>query len=263
MAIDYEAFIAAMQPFGGKYAAPISDLLPHFQKLTQEDLQGWYRHDPKEARALWEAAGGVLGYDPLTVLQSSDASSPQFPISEFAARTLHEVLGIRTEVSSYVASGGGCYGMRSLVGFGAPLLCTYDRPTPGEPKEWDILSYGTGGSGGTRGLPSESHLIHYDPRVYGRSAFNFFAESPRPEVAADSVALTAMLEAQEQEVDFDVRVELLTEIQRWILDHAWCTLALPISSVSYYGFSFAAAGTTPPEEWLNLYDLRRESMWLA
>ena len=258
MAIDYEAFIATMRPFGGKYGAPISDLLPHFQKLTQEDLQGWYHHDPREARALWEAADVELASEPFSVAQSSDASSPQFPISEFTARTLHEVLGIGTEVSSYSLR-GGCFGISSLVAFGAPLSCSYDRR---EAKEWDLFSYGTGESGGTTGLPDDNNLVFYDPRAYGGAAFNFHEESSRPEIAADSVTLTAMLEAQEQEADFDVRVELLTDIQRWILDNAWCTLALPISSVSYYGFSSRLADHAP-EEWLNYYGLRRESMWLA
>ena len=71
-----------------------------------------------------------------------------------------------------------------------------------------------------------------------------------------------MLEAQEQELDFDARVERLTEIQRWILDRTWCNLALPVSNVSYYGFS-SRLRDHAPDDWLNHYGLRRESMWLA
>ena len=37
-AFDYEGFIAAIRPLGGKYAAPITDLLPAYQKLSQQDL---------------------------------------------------------------------------------------------------------------------------------------------------------------------------------------------------------------------------------
>ena len=260
-AIDYEGFIKAVRPFGGEYAAPISPLLPHFQKLTQGELRGWYRHDPKEARALWEAAGVDLGDELLRVLQSDDESSRQFPISEFVARSLHEVLGIRSEVGgSLTYTHGRCGpGFTSLVGFGSPLMGSCDREAE-EP--WDLLSYGSGEAGGTSGLPSDSHLIHYDPRAYGGRPFNFDAESPHPEIAADSAELTSMLEAQQQELDFDARVYLLTDIQRWILDRQWCNWALPVSSVSHYGFS-SRLRDHAPEEWLNSYSLRRESMWLA
>ena len=55
-AIDYEGFIEAIRPLGGRYAAPVSNLLPHFQQLTQEQLREWFRYDPAESRALWAAA---------------------------------------------------------------------------------------------------------------------------------------------------------------------------------------------------------------
>ena len=71
-----------------------------------------------------------------------------------------------------------------------------------------------------------------------------------------------MLEAQERILDADARADLLTDIQRWILDRHWCNWALPVSAVSHYGFS-ARLRDHAPDDWLNFYDRRRESMWLA
>ena len=70
-----------------------------------------------------------------------------------------------------------------------------------------------------------------------------------------------LLGSQEREFDFDTRVHLLTDAQRWILDTAWCVLPLPISSVQHYGFSTRLRDFAP-YHWTNHYELRRESMWL-
>ena len=68
-AINYEGFIEAIRPLGGRYAAPVSDLLPHLQQLSQKDLQQWHRYDPKEARALWAAADFDIPVEKITVRQ--------------------------------------------------------------------------------------------------------------------------------------------------------------------------------------------------
>ena len=43
---------------------------------------------------------------------------------------------------------------------------------------------------------------------------------------------------------------------------AWCVLPLPVSTVQYFGVS-SRLRDFAPDDWLNFYDLRRESMWLA
>ncbi len=240
-AFDYEGFIEALRPLGGKYTAPISDLLPHFQRLSQEDLKQWYRYDPKEARALWDAANFEIPVEQIRIWLAT-LTTVNWRIAEFAARSLHESLGVEGE--PYSTDGH--------------VL----RPPSGEPKQYELLSYGSGTGGGTLGIPGYSHLIHYDPRKYGFTAFNFFAESPEPEIAEDSRTLNAMLEAQEREMDFDARVERLTEIQRWILDRHWCNWALPVNQSQHYGFS-SRLRDHAPDDWPNSYGLRRESMWLA
>ncbi len=243
-AFDYEGFIAAIRPLGGKYAAPISDLLPGYQKLSQEDLQTWFRYDPQEARALWAAADFEVPVDSIKIFQSTGAPL-QFEISDFMAQSLAKALDIDTEVEAVDVN---TWAARAV-----------DRSS--DVKDWELLSYGTGDSGGTSGVPNDSHLINYDPRAYGFNAFNHYAESPRPEIAADSAEIIELLAAQEAETDPEARAELLTGVQRWILDRHWCNWKLPISTVSYYGFSsrlqdFGVA------DWQNSYDRRRESMWV-
>ncbi len=245
-AIDYEGFIEAIRPLGGRYAAPVSDLLPHLQRLSQKDLQQWHRYDPKEARALWTAADFEVPIDSIKILATS--SPVQWDISEFAGQSLGEALGLGTEL---ISVDGHCHHSRCV-------------PPTGDPDDWELLCYGTGEAGVTTGIPNDSHLVHYDPRGYGGSAFNHshLIDSPRPEIEVDARTLTGMLEAQEQEIDFDTRVELLTDAQRWILDNAWCVLPLPVSTVQYYAVS-SRLRDFAPDDWLNFYDLRRESMWLA
>ena len=243
-AFDYEGFIKAIRPLGGQLAAPISDLLPHYQKLSQQELATWYRHDPAEARALWAAADFIHPVEKIKVFQYTGPPL-QHEISDYLAQSLATSLGIETEVEA--------------VDINSWAARANDQSE--DVKDWDILSYGTGDSGGTTGLPNDSHLINYDPRVYGYVAFNHRADSPRKEIAEDSVTLIGMLEAQEAETDVEARAEILTDVQRWILDNHWCNWGLPISSVSYYGFS-SRMRDFGLNDWLNAYAFRRESMWL-
>ena len=243
-AFDYEGFIKEFRPLGGSYAAPISNVLPHFQRLGQQELREWYRYDPAEARALWEAADFAVPIDEFGIY----VRHPQLePMSEFVARSLNKTFGIEVEFYS------------DPCGF-------WHWCTPPDPREdvrkWGLLSYGTGEAGGTTGIPHDSQLIHYDPRAYGNSAFNHYVGSPRPEIDSDARTIAGMLDAQERILDADDRADLLTGIQRWILDRHWCNWALPVSAVSHYGFS-ARLRDHAPDDWLNFYDRRRESMWLA
>ena len=244
-AFDYETFIEDLLPVGGRYAAPISNLLPHFQQLSQEDLQEWYRYDPQEARALWAAADFAVPVDKIKILEQAGGPH-QRPVSAFVAASLAEALDVETEVET------------------ADPYTWATRATDrsGDVKDWDLLSYGVGTSGGTTGLPYDTHLVQYDPSAYGFFAFNHHTGSPHPEIATDAQALTGMLSQQEQETDPDARAELLTDIQRWILDRHWCNWALPVATVSYFGFS-SRLRDYGADDWLNRYDLRRESMWLA
>ncbi len=246
-AFDYEGFIAAIRPLGGKLAGPISDLLPAYQKLSQEDMRSWMHYDPAEAQKLWQAADFEVPVDNIKVFQSTGAPL-QHEISDFMAQSLGKALGPLGITAEVEAVDVNTWAARAV-----------DRST--DVKDWEILSYGTGDIGGTSGVPNDSHLINYDPRAYGFNAFNHYAESPRPEIAEGSATIIDMLNAQEAETDPEARAELLTGVQTWILDNHWCNWGLPISTVSYYGFS-ARLQDQGIADWLNQYSLRREAMWL-
>ena len=208
----------------------------------QEKLPEWLRFDPVEARALWAAANFDVPVDSIGIRVQH--SPQEIETGEFVAQSL----GVGAEAWSRDSA------------------CSWCVPPPptGEPKEWDLLCYGAGDSGGTTGIPHDSHLVHWDSRGYGYSAFNHshMLETVHPEIATGARALTVMLEAQEQEFDFDMRVDIVTDIQRWILDNAWCVLPLPVSLVQHYGFR-SRLRDFAPDDWATPYALRRESMWLA
>ncbi|MDE2932313.1 MAG: ABC transporter substrate-binding protein [Chloroflexota bacterium] len=245
--LDYEGFIAAIRPLGGQYAAPITDLLPAYQKLSQQELQEWYRFDPAEAQALWQAADFEVPVDNIKIFQSTGAPL-QHEISDFLAQSIEKALGPIGITAEVEAVDGNSWAARAV-----------DRST--DVKDWEILSYGTGDRSGTDGIPNNSFLINYDPRAYGFNAFNHYLESPRPEIAEGSATIIEMLNAQEAETDPEARGVLLTELQRWILDNHWCNWRLPVSSISYFGFS-SRLQDQGSADWLNGYSLRRESMWL-
>ena len=165
-AFDYEGFIAAIRPNGGKLAGPISDLLPAYQKLSQQDMQTWMRYDPAEAQKLWQAADFEVPVDNIKVFQSTGAPL-QHEISDFMAQSLQKALGPLGITAEVEAVDGNTWAARAV-----------DRST--DIKDWEILSYGTGDAGGTSGVPNDSHLINYDPRAYGFNAFNHYASRHAP-----------------------------------------------------------------------------------
>ena len=244
-AFDYEGFIAALRPFGGTYQGPVANALPQYA-LSQEEIQSYYHHDPAEARKLWEAADFLHPVDSIKVFMAASVPLQQ-QIGEFIAQSVGESLGIDTEVEAVDTN---TWAARAL-----------ERA---QVKDWDLLAYGIGTGGGTTGLPNDSNLINFDPRGYGNSAFNHsLAEDldPRPEIIEDGTAMIKLLEAQEQETDVERRTVLLKELQHWILERHWCNWSLPISAVSFYGFSTRLRDFAP-NDWLNSYDRRREAMWL-
>ena len=243
--LDYERIIQTIWTAGGKLAAPISDLIAAYQKLSQEQLASWYRWDPEEARALWAAADFAVPVEKIKLFGAVE--DPLLSdVTQLYAGMIEEALGIETEVE--------------LVDQNTWAARATDVST--DVKDWELLSYGNGSAGGTTGVPNDTHLIHFDPQGYGKNAFNHWVESPRPDMAADSAVIDGMLRAQEAETDPEARAELLTELQSWILDNHYCNWRMPISSVSYYGFNNRLQDFGQ-DDWLNFYDRRRESMWLA
>ena len=251
-AINYEAFIEAVGPPGRRYGVPISDLLPHYQLLSQEQLREWYRYDPKQARELWTAASFDVPVDKLRFLSFDDSRNPGEgrDLFEFLAQSFTDALDIQVEEALDEPQ------------FTRAWEAATDQSE--ESKGWEILIVNFSGGEPVRvsGIPYESHLRPYDPRDAGEVFFNHHVGSPRREIDMDARTLTEMLVAQDRELHFPSRVELLAEIQNWILDRAWGLLGLPTRAFTHYAFN-SRLRDHAPEEWMTSYDLRRESMWLA
>lgn len=259
-AFNYQAFINSIHAGNARLQAPLTIINTRFQRLTQEDLAGYYQYDPDDARALWEAAKSDAAsrgpdqakYD--SIYEYVDVHTIQGPayvaISEFATKNLTEVLGTTFEMST--------------ADIQTWVSAANDRTD--DVKPWGLLQSGTGVGGGTDGTPGTSFLSWFDPEQYGDRAFNFRYDSPHPEIAEGSAYVGAEMVRQNEEVDHEARVQIITDLQRWILDRAWGIFTMPMASESYLAVS-SRLRDYGKDDWFNAYSgnntPRRESAWLA
>ncbi len=258
-AFNYQAFINSIHAGNARLQAPLTIINARFQRLTQEDLAGYYNYDPDEARALWEAAKSDAAsrgedqakYD--SIYEYVDIHTIQGPaylaIAEFAATNLTEVLGTTFEVSSA--------DIQTWV--------SAANDNTDDVKPWGLLQSGTGVGGGTDGAPDASYLSWFDPQQYGSVAFNFRTDSPHPEIAEGSAHVGEQMLAQTQELDHETRVQIITDLQRWILDRAWGIFTMPMAAESYLAVS-SRLRDYGKDDWFNGYSgnntPRRETAWL-
>ena len=256
---NYDAFIASVRAGDGKFQAPLTITNGRFQRLSQEDLAGWYVYDPADARALWEAAAADAADRPASderydkIYQGFEihtvTNELQQTISEFAGRSLQDALGVPVEVTSA--------DVQTWVN------AATDRTE--DVKAWDLLQSGTGVGGGTDGTPGTNYLSWFDPLQYALNAFNFHFESPHPEIVEGATIVGDMMGAQNVEFDHEARVQIITELQRWIMDKAWSIFIMPMAGTAFLGVS-ARLRDYGKDDWFNSYAWnnvpRRESAWL-
>ena len=258
-AFNYQAFIDSIHAGSARLQAPLTIINTRFQRLTQEDLAGYYQYDPEDARALWEAAKSDAAarapdqekYD--SIYDYVDIHTIQGPaylaISEFASTNLTEVLGTTFEVTSA--------DIQTWV--------SAANDNTDDVKPWGLLQSGTGVGGGTDGAPDASYLSWFDPAQYGSVAFNFRHDSPHPEIAEGSAHVGEQMLAQTQELDHETRVQIITDLQRWILDRAWGIFTMPMAAESFLAVS-SRLRDYGKDDWFNAYSgnntPRREAAWL-
>ena len=256
---NYAAFIASVRAGDGRFQAPLTVTNTRFQTLTQEDLATWYVYDPKDARALWEAAAADADtrgsadekYDKIyESVEIHTITNPTMQtISDFAALSLSEALG--TEF--FVTSADGTTWVNAAT----------DRTD--DVKSWDLLQSGTGIGGGTDGTPGTNYLSWFDPLQYALNAFNFHYETPHPEVLEGATIVGDMMAAQNVEFDHEARVQIITDLQRWILDNTWSIFIMPMAATAFLGVS-SRLRDYGKDDWFNSYSWnnvhRRESAWL-
>ena len=150
----------------------------------------------------------------------------QQQISEFAGRSLQDALGVPFEVTSA--------DVQTWVN------AATDRTE--DVKQWDLLQSGSGVGGGTDGTPGTNYLSWFDPKQYALNAFNFHFESPHPEVIEGATIVDDMMSAQNVEFDHEARVQIITDLQRWIMDNAWSIFIMPMAGTAYLGVSSRLRG---------------------
>ena len=243
-AFDYEGFINAVRGGNGFYETPLSHLFTALQRLSQEELVSrWLHHDPAEARKLWEAAAPPI--DKMTILIS--AGDPLVTdIHDFAAQSYKNALGVDTAVEVVDAN---TWAARAI-----------DQST--NVKDWELLGYGSGVGGGVTS-PAVSSLVHFDPRGYGKNAFNFHFDSPHQSILEGSEVVAKLMEDQAAETDVEARAAIITELQTYILDNQWCNFALPGAKTSFFAVHNRLRDWAPDDWNNNGYAHRRHSMWLA
>ena len=259
-AFNYQAFINSIHAGSAILQAPVTVINGRFQQLTQEELAGYYQYDPEDARALWEAAksdaeargGGELSkYD--SIYEYVDVhtiqSDSHVAISEFSTKNLTEVLGTTFEMSTADVQ--------------TWVSAANDRTD--DVKPWGLLQVGNGIGGGTDGTPGVSYLSWFDPAQYGDRAFNFRHDSPHASIADGAAYVGAEMVRQNETVDHEERVQIITDLQRWIFDRAWGIFMMPVASEAYLAVSNRLRDYGK-DDWFNAYTgnntPRRESAWL-
>lgn len=258
---NYQAFIASVRAGDGDFQAPLTVTNGRFQQLTQEDLRAWYVYDPADARALWEAAASDAAargeadakYDKIydsVEIHTVSTNPVQVQISEFAAASLAESLGSEFVVTS--------------ADIQTWVNAATDRTE--DVKAWDLLQSGDGIGGGTDGTPGTNYLSWFDPKQYALNAFNFHFESPHPEVVEGATIVDQMMSAQNVEFDHEARVQIITDLQRWIMDNAWSIFVLPKAASAFFAVS-SRLRDYGKDDWFNAYSAarvpRRQAAWLA
>ncbi len=249
MAINYEAFIASIFAGKGTYMAPVNTILPAFQGMDQKTIQSYYKYDPKEAKALWEAAGKPVAK--LRILTGS-VGQAGVSIADFAAQSLKQALGVDVEVQTVDPQ-------------------TWAQRANNVPdKDWELLQSGTGVSGGTSGVPEDSHLIWFDARGYMPLAFNGEAtegylgktrDDLNKDLKADIQIGLDLMKKQETELDVPKRKQILLDLQKHLFDKALTGALLPNAASSLYAYH-SRLQDFPLADVSNYYHLRRASMWI-
>ncbi|MXY88385.1 MAG: ABC transporter substrate-binding protein [Dehalococcoidia bacterium] len=258
-AFNYQAFINSIHAGNAILQAPLTVINGRFQELTQEELAGYYQYDPEDARALWDAAkSDALARDPDlskydSIFEYVDVhtiqSDSHVAISEFTTKNLTEVLGTTFEMSTADVQ--------------TWVSAANDRTD--DVKPWGLLQVGNGIGGGTDGTPGVSYLSWFDPAQYGDRAFNFRHDSPHTTIAEGSAYVGAEMVRQNETVDHEERVQIITDLQRWILDRAWGIFMMPVAAEAYLAVSNRLRDYGK-DDWFNAYTgnntPRRESAWL-
>ncbi len=204
-AIDYDALIATLYAGDGVYDGPVGQALPGFA-LDQETLKSYRVFDPQKARQLWEASG--IEVDNIRIETSIDPRGST--LAEFLARQMEENLGVASEplihdVTTYVARAR------------EPI------------KQWELFVVPYNAST----TPEIYNMTMMNPDAFAGVSWSFGTDQPDASLVANAQKLIDLTAAQAQEVDPDLRLELMREMQLFALEELVPGINLPVPGHSW------------------------------
>ena len=218
-AIDYDAMIATLYAGDGVYDGPVGQALPGFA-LDQETLKSYRVFDPQKARQLWEASGVEI--ENIRIETSIDPRGST--LAEFLARQMEENLGVASEplihdVTTYVARAR------------EPI------------KQWELFVVPYNAST----TPEIYNMTMMNPDAFAGVSWSFGVDQPDESLVANAQKLIDLTAAQAQEVDPDVRLQLMREMQLFALEELVPGINLPVPGHSWVVYN-ARLGNFPEND---------------
>lgn len=214
LAIDRDAFIANIYLGDGLYGGPVSagfTVGNNNFALTQDQLKTYCKYDPKQARQLWDQAGGNQAF-PNGLKFTTMQAIPLFAqATQFIANQLKQVLGVNTNIETVDPA-------------------TYVAKATAPTKDWDLfvayeLSLLT--------IPDYNALTHYVPQGYGAIFGNLRLDSPNPQVAQLAKQVQELYTKQYTTLDYPSRKQAMDALQKFLLEQFAPVLPLPVQATAY------------------------------
>jgi len=208
LAIDRDALIANIYAGDGTYEGPVCSGLKTFA-MSQSDLKGYQKFDPKKAKELWAAAGNPFP----TLRMVTTQLIPAFAtMTDFIAKQLEANLGIKVKIEN--------------VDIGTYVSRAIEVPT----KQWELF---VASEGSAPTIPDYNSLTHYIPKGYGGNTWMFKEDSPNPEVAKLAKEMTRLNDLASSALKVEDRKAKLIDLQKFAMTNFAPWLSMPVAATAY------------------------------
>lgn len=211
LAFDRDSFIQQVYLGNGRIVGPLGPTID--ASFSEDELKEFQKYDPKEARAMWEAAGGNEKFPEIVMLTNPNSVN----MMNFVAEDWRQNLGATVRVDNVDPTTSN------------KRANDFSQPT----KDWDFLITT---DPGLLTIPEGNLLSNYVPTGYAGRNCLFLPDSPNPKTAELAKKAQELFDAQYGETDPEARKEKLRELQRQLLTTFAPTIPVPILATSYSGY---------------------------
>ncbi len=206
-AIDYDGYIDTIHLGDGRIGAPVGGGFPDTVRLPEEEVREFLKHDPADAKALWEAASGPSSLTIITIAG--------FPFMEqavgYVKQNIEQALGITVNIDSYDVPSWIAKVTTPEKDF--DLYVFFDQSLPDLPSTNALANYNAAGSSIVTTL--------FDPA------------SPNPEVADLADQMLVLYADQASALTPEDRTPKIHAMQRFALEHAVPSIPLPVKTTQW------------------------------